>query len=435
MDETKVINKSSLPNKVYEKVLNEIIENNLGKSSDEFKIICSAGSENGDGYVGEMYRIRVVDKETNEDKLNLIVKVPPENPVRRDQMFIKANVIFEREADFYDNVYPTYTKFQEDKGIDVEKEGFHEVPICYKTLTEEPYEGIFMEDLKASGFDMFDLRKDLTKDHVFLVMKALAKMHAIFYSIKDQNPEWTVKYKTQKDLFILMTEKGKSPMDPWFESMKKQALKVINESENTDMVEKINKLLNNKFNKLIENCFDLEKAEPYATLCHGDCWNNNMLFRFDDNEMPLELKFVDFQVIRYVSPVCDLVYYIFCGTTKELRDEHYQDFLNVYYEELTSYIRRLGSDPEKLFPRKAFEHHLKVFGHFGLLMALMTLPIFTSDSKEAPNMDELAEQFVKMGESSEVDENAFHFTKIRNQNRYDARILGVCNDMVELGYV
>ena len=270
MTEPKVINKSSLPNKVYEKVLDEIIENNLGKSRDEFDIICSAGSDNGDGYVGEMYKIRVVDKETNEDKLNLIVKVPPENPVRRDQMFIKANVIFEREADFYDNVYPTYKKFQDEKGIDVEKDGFHQVPICYKTLTEEPYEGLFMEDLKAIGFEMFDLRKDLTKDHVFLVMKALAKMHAIFYCIKDQNPEWIKKYKTQVDLFILMTEKGKSPMDPWFDSMKKQALKVINESKNTDMVEKINNLLNDKFSKLIENCFDLEKAEPYATLCHGD---------------------------------------------------------------------------------------------------------------------------------------------------------------------
>ena len=118
-----------------------------------------------------------------------------------------------------------------------------------------------------------------------------------------------------------------------------------------------------------------------------------------------------------------------------MRDEHYRDFLNVYHDELTSFITRLGSDPVKLFPREAFEHHLKVFGHFGLLMSMMTLPIFTSDTKEAPNMDELAEQFVKMGESSEVDENAFHFTKIRNQDRYDARILGVCNDMVELGYV
>lgn len=268
--EFKEINKSSLPNKIYEQALDEIITNNLENPKDEYKIICSAGSANGDGYVGEMYRIRVIDNETNEDKLNLIAKVSPENPIRRDQMSLKTNTIFEREVDFYDNVYPKYKKFQEEKGIDVEKDGFHQVPICYKTLTAEPNEGLFMEDLKASGFDMFDLRKDLTKDHVFLVMKALAKMHAIFYSIKDQNPEWTEKYKKQKDLFLLMTQNDCSPMDPWFESMKKQALKVINESENTDMVEKINNLLRNKFNKLIENCFDLEKIEPYATLCHGD---------------------------------------------------------------------------------------------------------------------------------------------------------------------
>lgn len=83
--------------------------------------------------------------------------------------------------------------------------------------------------------------------------------------------------------------------------------------------------------------------------------------------------------MRYCSPVCDLVYYIFCCTTKELRDKHYEDFLNVYHSTLTEFLKRLGSDPEKLFPREAFDDHLKRFGRFGLTMAAMVLPIFVSE--------------------------------------------------------
>ena len=40
---------------------------------------------------------------------------------------------------------------------------------------------------------------------------------------------------------------------------------------------------------------------------------------------------------------------------------------------------RLGSDPEKLFPRSVFDEHLLRYGKFGLAMAIMVLPIFTSN--------------------------------------------------------
>ncbi|XP_070495614.1 uncharacterized protein [Chironomus tepperi] len=422
-----------LPNKVYEEALEEILKNNLSKSLENYQLIYSAGSAKGDNYMGVIHRVQVIDKATDENKLSLIVKLPPESLARRNEM--STNVLFRREADFYDNVYPIYQKFQEEKGINIMKDGFHHIPFCYKTLTEEPYEGLYFEDLKASGFEMYDRHKEVTKEHVCLVMKSLAKMHAIFYSIKDQMPELIESYTKIKDIFLTLSDKTNSPLTPWFDSLKKQALDVVYKSDNKDMIKRIENMLERSFSELLKDCFDLEKTEPQAVLCHGDCWNNNVLFKYDKNETPNDLRILDFQIIRYASPVCDLMYYIFCCTTKSLRDKHYQEFLNVYYDELCSFISRLGSNPEKLFPRQTFEKHLKEFGKFGLIMAMIVLPIFTSDASDIPDMDELAENLKKIGESEQVDKEAFKFTTEKTFDKYADRMIGVCDDMYSLGYI
>ena len=261
-------NQFALPHKVYEEALKEIIKNNLNKSFEDYQIIYSSGSAKGDGYIGVICRIQVVDKETNEYKLNLILKLPPDSPARRQELSIDK--FFAQESNFYDNIYPMYKKFQEDKGIDIERDGFHHVPFCFKTITQAPHEGLFFEDLKACGFEMFDRLKEVTKEHVYLVMKSLAKMHALFYSIKDQCPELVEAYIGLKDPFNMLCEKENSPFNPWFDNLKEQTLEVVNKSENKDMVKRINSLLTKQFGELLNICFDREKTEPYATLCHGD---------------------------------------------------------------------------------------------------------------------------------------------------------------------
>lgn len=65
-----------------------------------------------------------------------------------------------------------------------------------------------------------------------------------------------------------------------------------------------------------------------------------MMFQHDANGVPTNICLFDFQCLRYASPVVDVVHYIFISTTKELRDKHYQEFLDIYYEALTAFIKR-----------------------------------------------------------------------------------------------
>lgn len=186
---------SQLPAKVYEIALKEIIEKTLG--SDDYEVEYCAGSSKGDNYLGEIIRIKIKSKVRN---FNLILKIPPQNESRRKQHHMP--LLFHREILFYDDVMTMYNKFQEDNGINVEVERFHEVPMYFKFLVEAPFEGIFLEDLKEKRFEVFPRKKTFTREHVLLVVKALAEKHAISLCIKDQQPQLIEKFRKLSDLFV-----------------------------------------------------------------------------------------------------------------------------------------------------------------------------------------------------------------------------------------
>lgn len=91
-----------------------------------------------------------------------------------------------------------------------------------------------------------------------------------------------------------------------------------------------------------------------------------MLYKYNDNGNPTNVYIVDWQMTRYASPICDIVYFIFTSTMKEMRDKHYDDFLKTYHESLSYHLNRLGSDPEKLFPYHIMVEELQRFGKFGM---------------------------------------------------------------------
>lgn len=150
------------------------------------------------------------------------------------------------------------------------------------------------------------------------------------------------------------------------------------------------------------------------------------------------------------------MYYFFACTTKELRDKHYSEFLDVYYESLSefisrldlcftflvvhltlkSFLGRLGSDPNKVFPRNVFEDHLKRFGNFGLTMAVMVLPIFTSDPEDVPDLDAVADNLKTAQDNGEEKQmEVMSFSSPKTIGDYTRKMTGVFQDMCRLGYI
>jgi hypothetical protein len=266
----------SMPHEVYVDAVTKIAELNNLADSEKYTIEYSAGSSKGDNYIGLMFRIKIKCKKDNSVKMSLIAKFPPENAARRDEF--KVQTVFHREIQFYDVLMPMYRQFQAQHCF----EGFFEAPLVHLTLTEAPNEALFFEDLRMRNFDMFSRFEDFTKEHEMLVLKALAKLHAVFFCIKDQKPNLVKSFVGYEDMLIVLARNGKTLLCAWFEGQKKHALKALEKLENVEDKKKIEAFLSRNMNEMLEELVGTNVAEPYSTICHGDVWNNNMMFRNDE---------------------------------------------------------------------------------------------------------------------------------------------------------
>lgn len=233
---------------------------------------------------------------------------------------------------------PFFQQFEQSKGIS-EALRFHEYPKCYGTGDGELNEYVFLEDLNVRGFNMIDKSTEaVTADHVRLVMQKLGKLHAISFALKDQQPDkFNELASALSEEFI---RRDDSDMREYLSRRNDRIFDVVADEEFTQLSRKLKTLFERDCLDIAADCLDAQIVGSAAIIIHGDVWQNNIMFRCESDGKPSEIKLLDWQTSRYTSPVIDLCYFIFCCTTKELRDAHYEEFQKVYYENLCTHIHR-----------------------------------------------------------------------------------------------
>lgn len=381
------------------------------------------GSAIGDGFVGLIYKVNI--QELDSDKsLAVVLKFPPLSEARRKDF--GAMEFFKRESFVYSKVLPAFEKFQREKNIE-DADGFFHFPKCYfAEYNEERNDSvIIMEDLREKSCRMWSKFVPMNLEHSKKLVAALGRFHAISFALKAQRPEIFTEFKELKDyLFttMLAEEKMVGVLHGWID-------RAISSLEQTD-VESRDKVstLKHKGSQLV----NADLAEPYAVIGHGDCWTNNMMFRYKE-ETPEEVLLLDWQLSRYVSPVLDLVHFIFGSTDEGLRANHYHELIQIYHESLKELLNRLGGDTEKQFPFSALQQQLKQFGSFGIIMAAMIIPISTTKNEELPDFDAVAEN---MTDASDVDKMNEMFDKMsRGNDTVQIRMRAALLDTIRLGYL
>lgn len=321
----------NLPNASVRQTLQALLE----RSDYTLELACAKG----DNYLGVVWRIRVPQAKS------LVLKLPPQNAIRRKQFF--AQPCFARESLAYEQFLPLTQCFQQERAVPQEQR-FHHYAQCLRTRLDEPNECIVLEDLCAAGYRLHDRFAELTPAHASLVMRAYAKLHAVSLALKQQQPQRLRPFQQMVDIFA--QRRGDHALHVYFEQLKQNALGALRPLEDAPALQRLQAYFarGSYFDLLLE-LLSGNNCEPYAVVCHGDSWNNNLLYRqqqteqADGNrqqEQPQQVCLIDWQLMRYASPVTDLAYFLFSCTTQQFRRQHYNSMLDAYHQELCAQLTR-----------------------------------------------------------------------------------------------
>ncbi|XP_064551987.1 uncharacterized protein LOC135437838 [Drosophila montana] len=350
------------------------------------------GSDRGDNYTAALYRIclsgkrQKLDGSTHKWEQNVICKVLPESVVQREAY--KSDKLFRNEVEFYTTIMPELVKFQASK-TGLEAQLFNSIPKCYTAR----HDLLIMEDLRVRGFEMSDRHKGLSMEETQSVLLQVAQLHALSLAYKFEHPLEFTKMCSTISEGIFCTA-NTSWYKNYYERLTKNAIKMVSDVLPADSkyMQAMRSFAESSsfFGQMVE----LASAEsPLSAICHGDCWVNNFLYRYDpeDRRRVLEVALIDFQLVRYSSIALDIANLLYCCTTKQMRDAQLKPLLKVYTEELYKWLEVLCNVlPEQCNTLEKFQElfaqELKTYGRFALGLAMDILPISTCSSEDAPDM-------------------------------------------------
>ena len=108
------------------------------------------------------------------------------------------------------------------------------------------------------------------------------------------------------------------------------------------------------------------------TVCHGDPWFNNIMFKYNEKNRPDKVVFLDLQITNYGPVSHDLSYFLTASTTGPMRRENLGHLLRLYHDTLVTNINQLGSIVDYTYEDLVKE--FKMSGLVGLNFAIMALP-------------------------------------------------------------
>lgn len=120
--------------------------------------------------------------------------------------------------------------------------------------------------------------------------------------------------------------------------------------DNPDLVKKVSDLTTRAFGLLIESS---KATDGFCTISHGDCWTNNFMFRYDQNDKLMGMKMLDLQLTRYGRLPLDLAYFFCSSIDDEMRNEKLTELLRHYHQMLTECLVSYGYT-EALYPFEKF---------------------------------------------------------------------------------
>lgn len=325
----------------------------------------------------------------------------------------KSYTQFSNEVFIYTDVIKAYKKLLKNENIPksaIDPDKW--VPVLYfgdynlYPSLSDTYESILaVENLKVLGFRNGP-RLELDKQHIFMMTKTIAEYHSLTYAMRiNKDPKlWELKKGIKplpfnepdgsKNIFYIIYRIG---LDRFFEYLDRSPEHQEPEQFRQDM-----EVLRKKF---MENPTDIMDRmmvddKAWSVILHGDYNRNNIMFKYEKEtgyENPLELRMIDFQLIRYGSPACDISFYLYFNMTPELREEIWDDVLKYYHDNLIASLATILHVPKfdhmlKGYSYENFLKHISNHMFYGTMICFHFLPWMMCSEEECNKLSGLFEK-------------------------------------------
>ncbi|XP_067007874.2 uncharacterized protein [Anabrus simplex] len=379
-----------------EKEWTTVVRRELGDAQDFSIIDVDAGPLNDkiNGFMGDHIRVvvtvSVINKETNraqERTLKFFLKkLPRKYEFQTD--YVISSLVFDKETSMYANVLQNYKEVLSDvrenilasaNNDDREELTGKETLWSSKCLFTGD-EVIVLEDLAEKGFRISGSACVMDFNHCVVTLRGLAAMHAASFIVEVRKRKMLGDHYTLLDDYStsltenFIVNEGENRVKFWFLSSLDALNSLVPHLTKYGKQSKHYQEVKQKFRATCENIVNFVKpSKKYKNvICHGDLWSNNIMFSYDeDQETPREVRFVDFQMVRYAPPATDVMMFLQTNTDREFRKAHLEELLKLYHEELNSELRRYGLDITDVLAWEVFRESCSYYQRFGRIMAAL----------------------------------------------------------------
>ncbi|KAK4001914.1 hypothetical protein OUZ56_003779 [Daphnia magna] len=325
-------------------------------------VVAESASSLGDNFMSDTFIVtaQLTASGNKTHTLSTFIKVLPTNALLRQAAY--ESHTHHREINMYHHFFGLLREMHADQPIPLD------VPDVYYTHIEEMVvkdgtdgSGIctLLEDLKAQGYRMAEKALGADYRHCHMALTSLAHFHALTLNVVRK---WTdpatgeLSNMPPTNTFFLeektMYDIGMLEM---IQDNYQNIVEFAAEVDRPDLVEWLNEL-KERLPEIIT--YDTkDNSGPLACILHGDFWNNNMLFKYEDDgqrgatdkdeanassSIPIALKMIDFQISRIGHPISDILYFMYSSAAPETREKHMLVLLRYYFDTLTTDLRLLG---------------------------------------------------------------------------------------------
>uniref|UniRef100_A0A0P4VY71 CHK kinase-like domain-containing protein n=2 Tax=Scylla olivacea TaxID=85551 RepID=A0A0P4VY71_SCYOL len=377
-------------------------------------------TKKGDNYACLVTSVEVkyeIDGKSSE--VVYVVKINSGKTFGGENMF---DLFFEKECKFFLDIAPQINSILREIGHTKIN-----VPKCFHASLEKGKEVIFLEDLRARGYKMADRKQGLDEAHTILVLRELARLHAASLLLQNKTPDDDLgeKYPYLKIGMAYLVKKYNS----MFKAIKDHVIFGKTIIKKVGGYERVAAWIDTIIPNLVDIFEQLECGEP-KVVCHGDCWNNNLLFRYSETGHPEDVMLLDLQMIDYSAPATDLNYLLYTSTTGDVRKPNIEAFLGSYYTAFKDIMEAGGQTIP--FTEAQLLKDFKDMNLAGLVFAMVFVPLVLFETEgeadtSKENKEDLAEMLRETREKS--------LETIETNPLVKPRFLSVFDEMMELGII